>query len=198
MTLIGKNVAEIEGKPHYQVGLFAFSSLPIMWDGVLDEPRTPPWLRARQRGVLGIVMGKRCIWPSCSVKLPPRPTCVKLSSPKLANEAEPGVNQLEGAEGEPAQPSDSTFSRLCAPISFPPFSRHSSSDDFRRPVCSSTSQERALDAEVLTAGRPWKKSLLDILGQKSAPFFLKVKPLCRLRTTSDSNTMSALWIIRIT
>lgn len=90
------------------------------------------------------------------------------------------------------------FSRLCAPISFPPFSRHSSSDDFRRPVCSSTSQERALDAEVLTAGRPWKKSFLDILGQKSAPFFLKVKPLCRLRTTSDSNTMSALWIIRIT
>lgn len=139
------------------------------------------------------VFGLHALWNSL-----PAPPASKLSSPKLANEAEPGVNQLEGAEGEPAQPSDSTFWRLCAPISFPPFSRHSSSDDFRRPVCSSTSQERALDAEVFTAGRPWKKSLLDILGQKSAPFFLKVKPLCHLRTTSDSNTMSALWIIRIT
>ncbi len=25
--------------------------------------------------------GKRCIWPSCSMKLPPHPTCMKLSSP---------------------------------------------------------------------------------------------------------------------
>lgn len=116
--------------------------------------------------------GKRCIWPSCSVKLPPRPTCIKLSSPNSLMRLSRDSISWKGAGGKPEQPSNATFSRLCAPISFPPLSRHSSSDDYRWPVCSSTSQERALDVEVFTA-RGLEKSFLDILDKNLLTSFRK-------------------------
>lgn len=65
--------------------------------------------------------GKRCIWPSCSMKLPARPTCMKLPSlnslMRLSRESISckGCNALLRGCGQTC--AASTVSRLCAPIS---------------------------------------------------------------------------------
>lgn len=93
MALIGKSVAEIEEKPHYQVWFMGYACSHYV---------NQHFRRAGDSAVVSqsaeqcpcYCHGKRCIWPSCSMNLPPRHRLRETVPSELARETEAGVNQL--------------------------------------------------------------------------------------------------------
>lgn len=76
-----KNVTEIEGKPHYQVGLFVFNSLPLC-EATFQIGRGTALLPGR---AVSLVTAAGCgvfgLHASCETPSLAAPTCRKVSSP---------------------------------------------------------------------------------------------------------------------
>lgn len=92
-----KNVAEIEGEPHYQLGLLVFSVL-LLCETAFYMSRGLGYGSAVLRAPSLVLL-----WDAENLAFmlneTTSPPAKNLPSPKLVNETEPGVDQLKGERG---------------------------------------------------------------------------------------------------